>query len=207
MSDTLDEIVENSNEPMAIPSESPITIVLRAVEAGDPSAAAELLPLVYDELRRLARAKMAAESPGQTLQPTALVHEAYMRVVGEGEEGWGGRSHFFAVAALAMRRILVDQARKKSSLKRGGANVRVDLEDVDLAFESPPGDVLGIDAALQKLEASDPRKGQIVNMRYFLGMTVQETAAALGVSVSTIEQEWRYIRAWLQREVVGGSDC
>jgi len=199
-------MMDDSNQPMTKPTESPITIVLRAVEGGDPSAAAELLPLVYDELRRLARAKMVGESPGQTLQPTALVHEAYMRVVCEGEKDWGGRSHFFSVAALAMRRILVDQARKKSSLKRGGSNARVDLDDVDLAFESPPGDVLGIDEALQKLEASDPRKGQIVNMRYFLGMTVQETAAALGLSVSTIEEEWRYVRAWLQREVVDGSE-
>jgi RNA polymerase sigma factor (TIGR02999 family) len=181
--------------------ESPVTVALRATEAGDPDAAAELLPLIYEELRKLAQAKLRSESPGHTLQPTALVHEAYVKVVGEGEKSWGGRGHFFSVAALAMRRILVDQARKKASLKRGGARDRVDLDDVEVAFEPPPGNVLGVDEALQKLEAIDPRKGQIVNLRYFSGMSVPETAAALDLSVSTIEHEWRYIRAWLQREV------
>lgn len=161
----------------------------------------ELLPQVYEQLRSLARAKMRAEHAGHTLQATMLVHEAYLRVAEDGS--WSGEGHFFGAAALAMRRILVEQARRRNRLKRGGGRVeRQPLEDVELAaIEPPAGDVLAVDDAVKKLEAKDPRKGQIVNLRYFAGLTNEETAAALGVSVGTVEREWRFIRSWLQSEL------
>ena len=188
-----------------MPSDSPITLTLKAVGEGDASAAERLLPLVYDQLRQMARARRADEAPGITLQATALVHEAYLRIVENGDSGWDSRRHFFGAAAQAMRRILVDQARARGRQKRNGGR-RVDLEEVDPAapqFEPPQGDLVAIDAAVQRLEQSDPRKGQIVNLRYFVGLTVRETAAVLGLSISTVEEEWRYIRAWLRREVRG----
>ncbi len=175
---------------------SAVTLVLDAA-AGDREAGAKLLPLVYGELRKLARVRMAALAPGQTLQPTALVHEAYMRVIGEADPGWEGRGHFFAAAARAMRDILVEQARRKAALKRGGGRRRFDLDEDDLAIQPPCEGVVALDEALKRLEEDDPRKGQIVNLRYFAGLTAPETAAALGVSVGTVEREWRYIRAWL----------
>jgi len=184
---------------------SPITLVLQAAERGDPQAAADLLPLVYEELRRLARSRMARERPGHTLQATALVHEAYLRVLGKEDVGWKSRGHFFGSAARAMRRILVEQARRKQAAKRGGDRRRVDLEEAEPDIEPPPGDVLAVEEALGRLEVADPRKGRIVELRYFVGLTVPETAGALGLSVSTIEQEWRYIRAWLQRELGAGA--
>lgn len=172
-------------------------MVLQAACRGDRQAAAELLPLVYQELRRLARSRMAKLPPGQTLQPTALVHEAYLRVLGDGDLHWDGRGHFFAAAAQAMRDILVEQARRKASPKHGGGLQHVEVNDSDLAILPPTDDVLALDEALKKLEAEDPRKGQIVNLRYFAGLTAQDTAAALGVSKGTIDREWRYIRRWL----------
>ncbi|MFH1746915.1 MAG: sigma-70 family RNA polymerase sigma factor [Planctomycetota bacterium] len=186
---------------MAAEEEKPVTRLLRAAVAGDPSAAQDLLPLVYNELRTLAWARLRKIPPGQTLQPTALVHEAYLRVVGNADPGWDGRGHFFASAARAMRDILVEQARRKSAKKRGGDRRRVALEQAEPSFEQPSEDVLAIDEAVKRLEVDDPRKGQIVNLRYFVGLTTEETAAALGVSVGTVEREWRYIRAWLQREM------
>jgi len=188
---------------MAPDQNKAVTLVLQAAARGDAKAAAELLPLVYNELRRLARSRMARLNPGQTLQPTALVHEAYLRVAGEMDPGWDGRGHFFAAAARAMRDILVDQARRRGSLKRGGDRGRVEASESDLAIEPPSEDVLALDEALKRLEAEDPRKGQIVNLRYFARFSNEETAAALGVSVKTIEREWRFIRAWLQRELSG----
>ena len=178
-----------------------VTLVLNAAAAGDREAGAKLLPLVYGELRKLARARMASLAPGQTSQPTALVHEAYMRVIGRADPGWEGRGHFFGAAARAMRDILVEQARRKASLKRGGDRKRFDLEDADLAIEPPGDNVVALDEAIKRLEADDPRKGQIVNLRYFAGFTAQETAATLGVSVGTVEREWRYIRAWLYTQL------
>jgi RNA polymerase sigma factor (TIGR02999 family) len=178
-----------------------VTVVLNAAAAGDREAGAKLLPLVYGELHKLARARMALLAPGQTLQPTALVHEAYLRVIGRADPGWEGRGHFFAAAARAMRDILVEQARRKAALKRGGDRKRFDLEDADVAIEPPSEDILALDEAIKRLEADDPRKGQIVNLRYFAGFTAQETAAALGVSVGTIEREWRYIRTWLYTQL------
>ena len=186
---------------MAGEAANELTLVLHAATHGDREAAKKLLPLVYGELRKLARARMARLAPGQTLQPTALVHEAYLRVIGTADPGWEGRGHFFGAAARAMRDILVDQARRKASLKRGGDRARVDLEDFDLAIQPPGADVLALDEAIRQLEADDPRKGQIVNMRYFAGFTAEETAAALGVSVGTIEREWRYIRTWLHTQL------
>ena len=189
-----------------MPADAPntLTLALKAA-AGDREAAAELLPLIYDDLRKLARARMAKLAPGQTLQPTALVHEAYARVIGSGDPGWDGRGHFFAAAAQAMRNILVDQARRKGALKRGGGRQRLELEDGDLAIQPPREDILALDEALRRLEAEDPRKGRIVNLRYFAGLTAEETAAALDVSVGTVEREWRYIKAWLHSQLRGAN--
>lgn len=170
-------------------------------EADDPRAAEELLPLVYQELLRLARARMAREAPGHTLQPTVLVHEAYLRLVGDDDPGWNGRGHFFGAAARAMRRILVEAARKKRRLRHGGDRARVELEDVEAAIAAPEGDVIAMDEVLELLEKKDARKGRIVELRYFAGFTVEETARALGLSVGTVEREWRFLRAWLQEEL------
>lgn len=147
------------------------------------------------------RERLRKVPPGQTLQPTALVHEAYLRVVGSEDPGWDGRGHFFAAAAQAMRDILVEQARRKAAKKRGGDRQRVATEQAEPVFEPPSDDVLAIDEAVRRLEQDDPRKGQIVNLRYFAKLTAAETAEALGVSVGTVEREWRYIRAYLQREL------
>src|SRR5262245_17547264 len=172
--------------------------ILAAIEAGDPRAAAELLPLVYDELRRLAAARLAEEKPGQTLQPTALVHEAYVRLVGGGQpQDWNGRGHFFAAAAEAMRRILVEAARRKRSTKRGGACRRVELEDaVSCADEAADG-LLSLSDALDQLAAEDPRKAELVKLRYFAGLSVQQAADALGISRATADRYWAYAKVWL----------
>ena len=178
-----------------------VTQALKAAVRGDHEAAAELLPLLYAELRKLAQALMAKTPPGNTLQPTALVHEAYLRLVGAADPGWNSRGHFFGAAAAAMRNILVEQARRKGRLKRGSDRKRVPIDGVEIQIEPPADDILALDEALKRLEARDARKGRIVNLRYFAGLTVQETAAALGVSVGTIEREWRYIIAWLHKEL------
>ena len=183
-------------------SENPqVTQVLEALSAGDQVAAEKLLPMVYAELRGLAAARMAKTPPGNTLQPTALVHEAYLRVVGKHDSKWAGRSHFFKAAARAMRDILVEQTRRKASLKRGGDRKRIDNEHVEPEFETPSEDLLALDEALRRLEAEDSRYGQIVNLRYFVGLTAAETAAVIGVSVRTISTQWQYIRRRLFREL------
>jgi RNA polymerase sigma factor (TIGR02999 family) len=183
-----------------------ITQVLSAVERGDPHAAEQLLPLVYDELRQLAAQKLANETPGQTLQPTALVHEAYLRLVGAGEEPhWDSRSHFFAAAAEAMRRILVDNARRKLATKHGGGRRRVPLAEFHRITESPQ-DVLDLDDALTRLAAREPAKAQLVQLRFFAGLSTPEAAAALGVSVATAERWWSFARAWLFSELQGGDE-
>ncbi len=158
----------------------------------------DLWPLVYDELRELARARMAREAHEHTLQATVLVHEAYLRLVGEAAPEWNGRGHFFGAAALAMRRILVEQARRRKRHKRGGDRKRVELDDACAAIDPPGEDVLAVDEALRELEARDARKGRIVNLRYFAGLTAAETAEVLGVSIGTIEREWRFIKVWLR---------
>jgi len=190
---------------VASPPDSEITRLLHGLGRGEADKAGALLPLVYDELRKLARAHMAREKPGRTLQATELVHEAWLWVVGERDPGWNGRAHFFGAAARAMRRILVEQARRRARLKRGGERERLELDEVELRADAPesgPGaDVLAVEEALERLEREDERKGRIVELRYFAGLTVEETAQALGVSVGTIEREWRFIRAWLRTEL------
>jgi RNA polymerase sigma factor (TIGR02999 family) len=181
-------------------SMSDVTQILNAIQAGDPSAAAQLLPLVYDELRVLASQRMAQEKPGQTLQPTALVHEAYLRLVGGApNQNWDGRGHFFAAAAEAMRRILIDRARHKQTGKAGGGRRRLDLDDIEPALAEEHGDrLLILDEALGQLEAEDPRKAELVKLRFFAGLTTEQAAAALGVSISTAEKDWAYARSWLR---------
>jgi RNA polymerase sigma factor (TIGR02999 family) len=172
---------------------------------GEPKPARELLPLVYDELRRLAAQRMARESPGQTLQATALVHEAYMRLVGgDPEKPWDGRGHFFAAAAEAMRRILVESARRRHRLKRGGHRGRVDLDDAQPAAPETDDDLLALDEALEKLVAKDPVKAQLVQLRIFAGLTLAEAAEILRLSISTADRYWAYARAWLRVEITGG---
>ena len=191
---------------MSTDHQEPVTRMLQAAAAGDQTASADLLPLVYDELRALAKARLKREAPGQTLQPTALVHEAYLRLVGNADPGWEGRGHFFASAARAMRRILVDRAREKMARKRGGDWRRAAVEGDDVPIEPPSDEVLAVDEAIKRLEQEDPRKGQIVNLRYFAMMSTTETAAALGISAETVRREWRYIRTWLECELRGESE-
>jgi len=182
---------------------SEITRVLSAIEQGNPRAAAELLPLVYEELRQLAAARLAQEKPGQTLQATALVHEVYLRLVQGGpEQPWSGRGHFFAAAAESMRRILVEQARRKHRLKHGGDRRRVDLDEA-LSLAEPDVDLLALDEALNRLAIVDPLAAKIVALRYFTGLTMAETAAALGASLRTVERNWTYAKTWLHRALAG----
>jgi RNA polymerase sigma factor (TIGR02999 family) len=183
-----------------------VTQLLNDAATGDPKAAAELLPLVYDELRRLAAARLADEKPGQTLQPTALVHEAYLRLVSGGQpKNWNGRGHFFAAAAEAMRRILVEAARRKQAEKHGGGHRRQDL-DAD-AFAAPESDldIVALDVALSRLAERDPLKAKLVELRYFAGLTGEQAAAVLGMSASAVDRLWVYTRAWLRRELGFGS--
>jgi len=181
---------------------SDVTYILAAIDAGDPKAAGELLPLVYDELRRLAAARLAEEKPGQTLQPTALVHEAYLRLVGDGQpRDWNGRGHFFAAAAEAMRRILIDSARRKKADKAGGGWQRQDMLDAELAVDSAGDDLFAVDEALTRLAAEHPRQARLVHLRFFLGMTLEEAAEALGVDDRTAYRDWAYARAWLRRDL------
>jgi RNA polymerase sigma factor (TIGR02999 family) len=182
---------------MARHSTGVVTQMLQAVSDGDAQAAADLLPMVYSELRELARVQMSKTPPGNTLQPTALVHEAYVRLVGSDEPSWHSRGHFFGAAAQAMRQILVEQARRKASRKRGGGRKRVALEQVEPIIEPPAEDVLALDEAITRLEQADPRQGRIVMLRYFAGLTTEETAAALKISVRTVEREWRFARTFL----------
>ena len=181
---------------------SDVTRILSQIESGDPTAAEQLLPLIYDELRKLAAAKLAQEKPGQTLQATALVHEAYVRLVGsEANRTYRDRSHFFASAATAMRRILVDSARAKRSEKRGGARERKPLEDV--AAPMPDDELLALHEALDQLAAEDPLKAQLVELRYFAGLTGDQAADVMGISPSTADRHWVFARAWLQTKVRG----
>lgn len=185
---------------MAADAES-VTRMLNAAAAGDPQASRELLPLIYNELRAMARASLRGERPGATLQPTALVHEAYIRLFGAAPAGWNSRGHFFSAAARTMRHILVDQARRKASLKRGGNARRLDLDACELTIDAPSEDVLALDEALTQLERSDPRKVQLITLHCFGGLSVEETAAALELSVSTVERELRFARALLSRHL------
>jgi RNA polymerase sigma factor (TIGR02999 family) len=181
-----------------------VTQILSAIEQGDPQAGAQLLPLVYDELRKLAAQRLARESPGQTLQATALVHEAYLRLVDQEQaRRWNSRGHFFAAAAEAMRRILVENARRKASAK-GGGRKRVDLSGVEPAIEGPRLDLLALDEALCRLEAQDRRKADLVKLRFFAGLTQAQAAEALGISTSTADNDWAYAKSWLRLAIPGG---
>ena len=183
---------------------SEVTRILAAMEQGQSQAAAELLPLVYAELRRLAAWRLAQERPGQTLQATALVHEAYLRLVGNDDPRWQGRRHFFAAAAEAMRRILIDNARRKQRLRHGGQLERLDIEAVDLPSPMPDDELLALDEALQQLEQGHPQAAQLVKLCFFVGLTQEEAARELGVSVSTGERTWGFARAWLFRQIRKG---
>jgi RNA polymerase sigma factor (TIGR02999 family) len=179
-----------------------VTQILNAIDAGDEQAAAELLPLVYDELRRLAEQKLAHEKPGQTLQATALVHEAYLRLVGtEDERQWNSRGHFFGAAAEAMRRILVEQARRKHRQRHGGDHHRVPLDGVDIAADDPRHDLLALDEALDRLAETEPVVAQVVKLRYFAGLTIEETAQALDISVRTANRHFAFAKAWLFQQL------
>ena len=180
---------------------SDVTRMIEAIQQGDPKAADELLPLVYEELRRLAAAKMANEAAGNTLQPTALVHEAWLRLVGNDNPKFAGRAHFFAAAAEAMRRILIDRARRKSALRHGGGHERVDLEQVDLASPGADDQLLAVNEALDKLAAQDPTEAELVKLRYFVGLTVEEAASLLDISPRTARNYWAHARTWLYHEI------
>jgi RNA polymerase sigma factor (TIGR02999 family) len=183
---------------------SDVTHILSAIESGDPHAADQLLPLVYDELPKLAAQKLAHEKPGQTLDATALVHEAYLRLVdAAARPHWNSRGHFFAAAAEAMRRILVDSARSKVAARRGGGRKRVEVEVAELATRMDDPRLLALDEALAKLERQHPSKAQLVKLRYFAGLSIREAAAALGIATATADRYWAYARAWLQREMTG----
>jgi RNA polymerase sigma factor (TIGR02999 family) len=184
---------------------SEVTSVLDAIESGEPDSASRLLPLIYDELRKLAARKLAGETPGQTIQATALVHEAYLRLVGDGEaRAWAGRGHFFAAAATAMRRILIDRARRKRRRVHGGERRRLDLHPDLVAATGPDEDLLALDAALGRLAHRDQVKAQLVELRYFAGLTGDQAAEALGISPKTADRYWAYARAWLRREMERG---
>jgi RNA polymerase sigma factor (TIGR02999 family) len=186
------------------PVMSEVTQILSAIERGDPHAAEQLLPLVYDELRQLAAQKLAHEQPGQTLQATALVHEAYLRLVGgEQPQDWDGRGHFFAAAAEAMRRILIDSARSKSARKRGGAWKRIDLNSVNLVGSTATEDLVELDDTLDKLGQQDPQAAQLVKLRYYAGLSIEQAGASLGLSRTIAFERWAFARAWLYTELKG----
>ena len=178
-----------------------VTRILNSIEHGDPKAAGQLLPLVYDELRKLAAFKMANEPPGQTLQPTALVHEAWLRVTGGKEQDWDGRAHFFGAAAEAMRRILIENARRKKALRHGGGQARLNSAEIEIEAPAPDDQLLAINEALDKLATLDKDKAELVKLRYFAGMTIEEAASALRISEATAKRWWVYTRAWLYTEV------
>jgi RNA polymerase sigma factor (TIGR02999 family) len=183
---------------------SEVTQILNRAQRGDPQAAAELLPLVYEELRKLAAHKMANEAPGQTLQPTALVHEAWLRLVGSGDPQWNGRGHFFAAAAEAMRRILIEVARRKQRQRHGGGQGREEFQESHLVLERPSDEMLAVNEALDRLIKEDALTADLVKLRYFVGMTLPEAAEALGISPRTADRLWAYARTWLRVEIEGG---
>ncbi len=180
---------------------SDVTHILNAIQQGDPKAAGQLLPLVYDELRKLAACKMAKEPPGQTLQPTALVHEAWLRLGGGEDQTWDNRAHFFGAAAEAMRRILIENARRKKALRHGAGQGRLDIQELEIAAPAPDDQMLAIDEALEKLGALDKDKAELVKLRFFAGMSIEEAAGMLRISEATAKRWWVYARAWLHAEV------
>ena len=183
-----------------------ITRILEAIDQGDAHAAEELLPLVYNELRRLAAQKLSHEKPGQTLQATALVHEAYIRLVGTEDQHWDSRGHFFAAAAEAMRRILIENARRKQRSRHGSGRQRLDLDDGDIAVDPPSLDLLAVDEALEKLTGEDARCAELVKLKYFAGLTTEQAAEVLGISPRSAYRDWEYARSWLRLEMVKGDE-
>jgi RNA polymerase sigma factor (TIGR02999 family) len=184
---------------------SELSRILASVETGDPVAAEQLLPAVYDELRRLAASKMAQEAPGQTLQATALVHEAWIRLAGSDRQQWRGRSHFFGAAAEAMRRVLIDRARRKAAQKRGANQRAEELHESRIELAAPSDEILAVHDALDQLAAEDPTAAEIVKLRYFVGLTVPEIAEVLGISPRTADRQWSFARAWLKQAIRGGA--
>jgi RNA polymerase sigma factor (TIGR02999 family) len=182
---------------------SDVTRILDRVHEGDPTAAEELLPLVYQELRKLAAHRMAQELPGQTLQPTALVHEAWLRLIGTEDIKWNGRAHFFGAAAEAMRRILIESARRKRAQRHGGGQARLDINQIEVAAVARDDELQAVDEALEKFAARDKQKAELVKLRYFAGFTTEEAAEILGISVPTADRWWTYSRAWLYKEIEG----
>jgi RNA polymerase sigma factor (TIGR02999 family) len=195
-----------SREYAQKPIMNDVTRILNAIERGDVRATDELLPILYEELRLLAAQKLAKESPGQTLQATALVHEAYLRLLGDEGQTWQSRGHFFAAAAEAMRRILIENARRKHRLKRGGDRERVDLQDAEPAVEGPCDDLIALDEAIEKLARLDKVKADLVKLRFFAGLTGEQAAEALGISHNTADRYWAYARSWLHLEIKGKGD-
>jgi len=185
---------------------SDVTRILNAIEQGDAHAIDGLLPAVYDELRHLAARKLSQERPGQTLQATALVHEAYIRLVGAEAQSWKSHTHFFSAAAEAMRRILIENARRKQALKHGGGRQKVDIDDAQLAIEQPSEDIIALDEALEKLSKKDRIKAELVKLRYFAGLTIEQAADILGISCATAERYWDYARSWLRVEISKSDD-
>ena len=184
---------------------SEVTRILNAIEQGETRAADQLLPLVYEELRKLAASKMSREAPGQTLQPTALVHEAWLRLVGKEDPQWNNRAHFFGAAAEAMRRILIENARRKLARRHGGGQVRLNVDDLEIAAPGSDDQVLAINDALEKFVSIDPLKAELVKLRYFAGLTIEQAAKVLEISEATAKRWWSYARAWLYTEV--GDEC
>lgn len=183
------------------PNAGEVTRILSAIRNGNAQAAQELLPLVYDALRRLAAYKMAHETPGQTLQPTALVHEAWLRLGGQENQAWNGRPHFFGAAAEAMRRILIDNARRKRALRHGGGRQRMDIQELEIVAAVQDEDLLEVNEALERFAAQDKQKAELVKLRYFTGLTIDEAAEILGISAPTANRWWAYARAWLHKEI------
>jgi len=187
--------------PATLERVSDVTRILEAAQQGDPAAADQLLPLVYEELRRLAAHKMANEAAGQTLQPTALVHEAWLRLVGDQEQNWNSRGHFFGAAAEAMRRILIENARRKGAQRHGGGQARLDIAEIEIAAPAKDEELLAVSDALEKLAGRDKQKAELVKLRYFVGLTTEEAAQVLGISVPTADRWWNFSRAWLFEEI------
>jgi RNA polymerase sigma factor (TIGR02999 family) len=202
------QVIPLDSSNVWVPPMNEVTRVLSAIEGGDPHAAEQLLPLVYGELRRLAVEKMAHEKPGQTLQATALVHEAYVRLVDvEEAQHWDSRGHFFAAAAEAMRRILIEEARRKQRVRHGGGRKRLDIDRLNPTDEEASGDLLAVDEALERLAAENATVAGVVKLRYFAGLTMEETAAALGISLRTANRHWAFARAWLYEQLSGQSEA
>lgn len=178
-----------------------VTQILNTIDQGDPKAADQLLPLVYAELRKLAASKMAREASPQTLQPTALVHEAWLRLVGDQPQQWDGRAHFFGAAAEAMRRILIENARRKHAIRHGGGKAKIDIDQIEIAAPGKDDELLAVSDALEKFAAQDKRKAELVKLRYFVGLTTAEAAEVLGISVPTADRWWNFSRAWLFEEI------